>query len=56
MPGKQTALTARLEPSKRQFFQWHKVEQRALSEVKIKMDELTEALTAAGYDYNFVAE
>ena len=56
MPGKQTPLTARLESSKRQFFQWHLVEERPLSEVKRRMEGLTEALISADYTYDFVAE
>lgn len=56
MPGKETELTARLKPSRRQFFQWHLKEKFSLRNVKDKMDELTKALNAAGYDYNFVAE
>ncbi|CAD6585699.1 MAG: hypothetical protein ASARMPREDX12_002095 [Alectoria sarmentosa] len=54
-PGTQTELTLRLEISRRQFFQWHFVEKRRIPEVKQKMDELTRALTLAGYDYDFIA-
>ena len=56
MPGNQTELTARLEISKRQFFQWHFVEKCSIPEVKERMDELTQALISANYDFDFVAE
>ena len=56
MPGAQTELTRRLEVSRRQFFQWHLVEQRHIPEVKKRMDELTKALVDADYHLDFVAE
>ena len=56
MPGAQTELTARLEISRRQFFQWHFVEKLHMPVVQEKMEQLTRALVLAGYDYNFVAE
>ena len=49
-------LTARLEPARRQFFQWHFVEERQIVEVKEKMDQLTRDLKIAGYAFDFVAE
>lgn len=56
MPGAQTELTRKLEMSRRQFFQWHLVEKRHISEVKKRMDELTKALVDTDYDYDFVAK
>ena len=52
-----TDLTQRLEPSIRQFYQWHFVEKRSISEVKERMDGLTQALHRAGHSqFNFIAE
>lgn len=57
MPGNQ-ADSLRLQPSQRQFFQWHLREKRPIREVKEKMYELTIALHRAGsdFDFNFIAE
>ena len=56
MPGPPTELSSRLEPARRQFFQWHLVEKRKIPEVKAKMDKLTKDLRIAGYDFDFIAE
>ena len=56
MPNNGNELTVRLEPARRQFFQWHFVEKLQIVEIKDKMDQLTRDLKIAGYDFDFVAE
>ena len=51
MPGPRNPDNIKLEDARRQFFQWHIVENRPISEVKQKMDLLSQEL-----DKDFVAE
>ena len=48
-------LSKRLEPSKRQFFQWHYREGQPIRRVKEMMDELSDHLRTTS-DYDFRAE
>ena len=56
MPFKMSEVAVRLEPARRQFFQWHFIENLRIAEVMIKMDQLTRDLKTAGYAFDFVAE
>ncbi|KAL2041938.1 hypothetical protein N7G274_005126 [Stereocaulon virgatum] len=52
MPGPRTPHTLKLEPTKRQFFQWYFVERMTITEVKERMDELSKYLNRpAGEDF-----
>ena len=52
MPGPRTPQTLKLEPTRRQFFQWYFVERMTITEVKERMDELSKYLNRpAGEDF-----
>ena len=54
-PIPRTQLTKRLEPSKRQFFQWYNLETQPIKWIKLEMDKLSLALYHITGD-NFQAE